>query len=143
MSEYENYGNFLEENGIRASSQRILMLEYLDQNHIHPTADRIYIDLSRKLPTISKATVYNNLKLFLNKGIIKEVNLDNSEIHYEMKIHDHAHFVCKKCGKIEDLDIKNILIDTSNIEGFEIDSQDIFLKGICKDCLKLEKKSKN
>lgn len=135
---YKNYGIFLEEHGIRASSQRILMLEYLMQNNVHPTADKIYIDLSKKLPTISKATVYNNLKLFLNKEIIKEVNIDNNEVHYDMIMENHAHFICNKCNKIEDLNIKAVEIDTSEIGDYEVTSQDIFLKGTCKECLALE-----
>lgn len=136
---YKNYGLFLEEHGIRASSQRILMLEYLMQNNVHPTADKIYVDLSKKLPTISKATVYNNLKLFLNKDIIKEVNIDNNEVHYDMMMDNHAHFICNKCNKIEDLDIKAVDIDTSILEGYDITSQDIFLKGTCSECLRKEK----
>lgn len=138
MSTYENYGAFLEKNGIRASSQRVMMLAYLQENHIHPTAEKIFSDLYSKMPTISKATVYNNLKLFVESGIIKEVNLDNSEVHYEIKQEDHAHFVCRKCGKIEDLKVKAIKVDTKPIKGYEIDSQDIFLKGLCKECLKKE-----
>lgn len=131
---FENYGNFLEEHGIRSSSQRILMLQYLEKSENHPTADRIYVDLSKKLPSISKATVYNNLKLFLNKGIIKEVNIDNSEIHYEMMMDNHAHFICRKCKKVDDLEITNIDIDLTNIMDYEIESQDIFLRGLCDKC---------
>lgn len=134
MTMYESYGSFLEENGIRPSSQRILMLQYLEESKSHPTADKIYVDLSKRLPSISKATVYNNLKLFLNNGIIKEVNIDNSEIHYEMMMDSHAHFVCRKCKKVEDLEISNINIDLSHISDYEIESQDIFLRGLCNEC---------
>lgn len=129
----------MEEHGIRASSQRILMLEYLTQNNVHPTADKIYVDLSRRLPTISKATVYNNLKLFLNKGIIKAVNIDNTEVHYDMIMGEHAHFICDKCNKIEDLPVKKMDLDVSGLAGYEIKSKDVFLKGICKDCLNEDK----
>lgn len=134
MAMYESYGSFLEENGIRPSSQRILMLQYLEESKSHPTADKIYVDLSKRLPSISKATVYNNLKLFLNNGIIKEVNIDSSEIHYEMMMDNHAHFVCRKCKKVEDLEISNINIDLSHISDYEIESQDIFLRGLCNEC---------
>lgn len=143
MTSYEGYGKFLEDRDIRPSSQRILMLKYLEENHIHPTADKIYIDLSKNLPTISKATVYNNLKLFLNRGIIKEINFDNSEIHYDMILEDHAHFICKACGKIEDLAIKALDLDLSSLSDCAIDSKDIYLKGLCKDCLEEEKLKKN
>lgn len=110
------------------------MLQYLEESKSHPTADKIYVDLSKRLPSISKATVYNNLKLFLNNGIIKEVNIDSSEIHYEMMMDNHAHFVCRKCKKVEDLEISNINIDLSHISDYEIESQDIFLRGLCNEC---------
>lgn len=141
MSGYNEYSDFLEENGIRPSSQRILMLKYLSENKEHPTADKIYVDLSQTLPTISKATVYNNLKLFLNKGIINEVSIDNNEAHYDMVGKDHAHFICKECKKIKDLEIEGLKINTSEIEDYDIQNQDIYLTGVCKSCL--DKKNNN
>lgn len=143
MTSYEGYGKILADNNIRPSSQRVLMLKYLEENHIHPTADKIYIDLSKNLPTISKATVYNNLKLFLNRGLIKEINFDNSEVHYDTILDDHAHFVCKACGKIEDIAIRSLDLDTSALAEYSVDSKDIYLKGLCKDCLEEEKLKKN
>lgn len=139
MENYKYLSEFLEKNGIRPSSQRVLMLKYIEENHNHPTADKIYVDLTKRLPSISKATVYNNLKLFLNSGIIKEVNIDSSEVHYEMKEDNHAHFVCNICKKVHDLEISNLDINLDPISDYEIDSQDIFLRGVCKECLDSKK----
>lgn len=137
MLKYENYSKILEEKGIRASSHRVLMLEYLKKNLTHPTADTIYNELSAKLPSISKATVYNNLKLFVDNGILNELNIDNSEVHYDIVTEDHAHFICEKCKKIYDLDfnLNEAFSKTNQLKDYKIFSKDIIIKGICKDCL--------
>lgn len=135
MSQYEKYGEYLKNNGIRASSQRILILKYLNENNNHPTAGKIYDELSGKLPTISKATVYNNLKLFLENGLIKEINIDNTETRYDFNTEMHGHFRCKNCGKIFDIKIEELKLDTSDFSDFQFDSTDVFINGICPDCL--------
>lgn len=134
MSTYKEYGEFLEDKGIRASSQRILMLEYLNENMTHPTADKIYIDLSTKLPSISKATVYNNLKLFVEKGILKEVSIDNTEVHYDIVTESHGHFLCVECKKIKDFVVRDIAPECKELDNDQIISKDIFFRGICSDC---------
>lgn len=135
---YSEYESFLEEHGIRASSQRILMLEYLDNNYTHPTADKIYSELITRLPSISKATVYNNLKLFSSKGIINEINVDNTEVHYEINSKPHVHFICKECNRIFDVDLVSLEYDGTVLEGFNIDSQNVYLKGKCRECASKE-----
>ena len=140
---YSEYESFLEENGIRASSQRILMLEYLDNNIMHPTADTIYSELLTKLPSISKATVYNNLKLFIKKGILNEINVDNTEVHYEINGTPHAHFICTECNRIFDADLVNLEYDTTVLDGFLIQSQNVYLKGKCKECKEKEQTYNN
>lgn len=132
---FQKYSDYLENNGIRASSQRVLMLEYLDNNLIHPTADKIFNDLSKKLPAISKATIYNNLKLFVDNGIIKEVNIDNTETHYDVEMHQHGHFICDKCGKIFNIDIDTLKLESFELEGCEIKSKEVFFRGTCKECM--------
>lgn len=133
--EFQKYSEFLESHGIRASSQRVLMLEYLDNNLVHPTADKIYTDLSRKLPAISKATIYNNLKLFVDHGIVNEINIDNIETHYDIEMHQHGHFICENCDKIFNFDIDELKLDSIELEGCVIKHKEVFFRGICKDCV--------
>lgn len=137
MLNYENYSKILEEKGIRASSHRVLMLEYLENKRIHPTAERIYNDLSKKLPSISKATVYNNLKLFVDNGILNELNVDNTEAHYDIVTKNHAHFICENCKEIYDfdLDFDKIFSHAEYMKDFKVFSKDIIVRGICKNCL--------
>ena len=118
---------------VQPSYHRIRIYEYLKAKLNHPTVDEIYRDLSKEIPTISKTTIYNTLKLFVSKGIVKELTIENNELRYDIVTKPHAHFKCKVCGKVYDVDFR-IEIPES-VEGHEIQEYDVFLRGICRECL--------
>ena len=124
----------LEEHGIKPSFQRVKVLEYLILNETHPTTDEIYKGLIDEVPTLSKATVYNTLNLFLEKKLVSTMSPDNQEIRYDLLMDDHGHFVCESCGTIF-----NFPYDNRNryegLEGFDIKKEEIVLKGTCNQCL--------
>ena len=125
--------------GINPSHHRIKIYEYLYGNETHPTADTIYKALSKDIPTLSKTTVYNTLSIFLEKGLVSSLTIDENEVRYDYKTYPHAHFKCIKCGRVYDIDLKINPIKKDKIEGHKIIEQHIYLKGICKKCLKKEK----
>ena len=67
--------NELKKRNIRPSYQRLKILEYLMKERYHPTVEDIYFDLLKKIPTLSKSTIYNTLNLFIEKKLIKEVSM--------------------------------------------------------------------
>ena len=75
----EDVGEFLKENGIKPSYQRIKIYEYLVKYYNHPTVDMIYRELVPKIPTLSKTTVYNTLNLFIEKKITAIIVIDENE----------------------------------------------------------------
>ena len=93
----------LTEAGIRPSAQRLSVLEYLTGTTCHPSADRIYEDVHAMQPTLSRSTVYNTVKLFLDKGVIETVAGDSSECRYDYFHKPHAHFQCRQCRKVYDI----------------------------------------
>ena len=101
----EKYVNILKKNSIKNTSQRLVILKYLDENCTHPTADQIYTDLKTNNPSLSKTTVYNALDTLTKHGIIQAITISGSELHYDLNRGMHHHFYCKKCGKIIDVDI--------------------------------------
>jgi Fe2+ or Zn2+ uptake regulation protein len=106
--------------------------------------EMIYEALSRKIPTMSMTTVYNTLSAFLEKDLVAEVTITGTEVRYDFVTTPHHHFLCKKCGKIIDIDIKCPIGDKKKIYGHRIEEFHRYIKGICKDCLKSEKnKSKH
>ncbi len=128
-----NYKSILEEKGIRPSHQRIEILKYLDGNKNHPSAEEIYKDLYKKIPTLSLTTVYNTMKIFSERGIVNVLNIDNNETRFDPDTKNHVHFICIKCGRVYDIDNVN-LSNKKTINGHKITQTHIYYKGICKKC---------
>ena len=136
---FEKYVKLLEENSIKITLQRLEILRYLDDHRTHPTADQIYSNLKEKNPSLSKTTVYNSLEIFKSRGIIQTLTISGSELRYDFKHSIHHHFLCKKCGKIIDIDSSCPHIEKIRGEGYQIDEAHGYFKGICKECLQKEK----
>lgn len=122
---------------IKPSMQRIAIMNYLMENHTHPSADEIYMALSPTMPTLSKTTVYNTLKLFAEHGATQMLTIDERNANFDADTSKHAHFLCKKCGRIHDL---HHSIEVREVEGEVIDGHEVteihyYYKGICKSCL--------
>ncbi len=127
----------LKEFSIKPSIQRIEILEYLMDNRIHPNVETIYSNLVDKMPTLSKATVYNTLDLFAKKGLTNRLYIEPNEVRYDIRKDAHGHFKCEKCKKIEDVEIYNIETDISK-NGYNgiIHAEEINYRGICEACAK-------
>jgi len=100
-----NFTNYLTTNNIKPSIQRLKVYEYLYNNKTHPTVDNIYINLVEEIPTLSKTTVYNTLKLFVDNGIVKAITIEDNEVRYDAFMENHAHFKCDVCGIIYDVEV--------------------------------------
>ena len=131
----DNTSIYLSGYGIRPSVQRIAIMRYLRENKTHPTADEVYEALKNQIPTLSKTTVYNTLKLFVENGAAIYVAIDEKNARFDGDVEPHAHFRCKKCGCIIDvtMDIKSFM--PKNFSG-DIEESYFYLKGTCEDCKK-------
>ncbi|MCG8571517.1 MAG: transcriptional repressor [Spirochaetes bacterium] len=127
---------FLKEKDISPSVQRVKIFDYLYKNHTHPTVDDIYQALYPEIQTLSKTTVYNTLRLFIDKKIATMITIDESETRYDADVVFHGHFKCRECEKIYDFDIDRSAIDLNTIPFFQIEEKHFYLKGICQECNK-------
>ena len=93
---------------IRPSAQRISIMGYLLTHRTHPTVDAIYNDLVKNMPTLSKTTIYNTLKLLEEHDAIIELTIDKKTAHYDGMTEPHSHFTCKSCGKIIDMQLQKV-----------------------------------
>lgn len=134
MKNIKKVDEYLKEHGIKPSYQRIKVFDYLLKNRTHPTVDEIYKELVGEIPTLSKTTVYNTLKLFHKKGIILIINIEDNETRFDAYISNHGHFKCKKCGKIFDFELGENNLNLPKLKEYSIDEQHVYLKGICPDC---------
>lgn len=134
MVEVENIGQYLVSKTIRPSLQRIKILEYLLKKRNHPTVEMIYNDLIVEMPTLSKTTIYNTLKLFIEKSVVIVINIEDNETRYDADTSVHGHFKCVKCDGVFDFSVKPESLIFAGIEGFSIDEYHVYLKGMCRVC---------
>lgn len=121
--------------GIKPSMQRIAILAYLQAHYTHPTVDEIYEALSPTMPTLSKTTVYNTLKLFADAGLVLSLNLDEKNQRFDGVIKPHAHFICTKCGNVADIFIDdNKLFSFPDVSSINIQKVEVSYFGLCDKC---------
>lgn len=134
MIKVDNISEYLREHDVKPSFQRLRIFEFLMNNHIHPTVDNIYQELVHEIPTLSKTTVYNTLKLFIEKGITQMINIEDNETRYDADTHPHGHFKCLACGHIYDFSLENTSINIPELTGFDKQQTHLYIKGICQTC---------
>ena len=131
---YENLTSELKEKHIRRSHQRVMVLDYLNQNHNHPTADQIFIALQKEIPTLSRTTVYNTLNSLTEAKMVQTLTIGSHEKHYDIVTETHGHFICEKCGTIVDFSVNPDNINLSELQGYQISQKNITISGICPKC---------
>jgi len=127
--------HYLRQFSIKPSVQRAAVMDFLLKNRIHPTIDEIYSALSPMMPTLSKTTVYNTLDLFVERGAVRALAIDEKNARYDVDISAHAHFLCRNCGAICDIfDLKPTLFELPESSKLKIDTVEISYFGICESC---------
>lgn len=125
---------YLRDHDIKPSTIRIKVLEFLLNNKIHPTVDEIYKNLIEDIPTLSRTSIYNTLDLFSEKGVVNVVALCEKELRYDVDTNTHGHFKCERCGEVYDFPLETKIINKDELEGFQINYENVHLYGICKNC---------
>jgi Fe2+ or Zn2+ uptake regulation protein len=124
----------------RYSKQREQIYNTVLSSKSHPTADEVYSATKELIPDISLGTVYRNLRLLVGQGKLKEVIIDGSSVsRFDPMTVDHEHFVCTKCGRIEDLEptmSEASYPDISARLGGRVTSHKLSYFGICSRCLR-------
>lgn len=131
---------------LKYSRQREAILDFLRTRTDHPTADVIYENIRILYPNISLGTVYRNLSLLADIGEIRKLSDFAGADHFDGRTDRHCHFMCRKCRKIIDIENMNfdqILQDAGKRFSGEITDFNARFFGLCEDCMKEEKDSKN
>jgi len=118
------------------SRQRDKILEILRGTNTHPTAEWIYMQAKRSLPRLSLGTVYRNLSLLKELGIIDEIRHGNEPSRFDANRQPHSHFICEICHRVYDVDA--FPLPTVRLEkklGCKVSTYRVEFFGICKDCL--------
>ena len=121
----------------RNTVQRQIILDTLKKMNAHPTIDKIYTVIYEYHPSISKTTVYRNLRQLAASGIIRQVSFPDGLERYDERMEQHYHFICKNCGSIIDIEIEYLagINDTVQLKYYvQVDEHDVVFSGICLKC---------
>jgi Fur family peroxide stress response transcriptional regulator len=126
------------EKKLRHSQQRDMIYNYLVSTKEHPSAEMIYEALKKDAPNLSLGTVYRNLKLLEELGLVKKVTSLNNVERYDAWCEDHVHFICNECGAVLDLPEFDDSIIKKSIKknNISIKWMNLILGGTCDKCSK-------
>ncbi|TQS70652.1 peroxide-responsive transcriptional repressor PerR [Ornithinibacillus gellani] len=130
----------LKESGVRITPQRHAVLDYLLNSMVHPTADEIYKALEGRFPNMSVATVYNNLRVLREIGLVRELTYGDSSSRFDCNTTDHYHIICEECDKIVDFHyptLDEVESLAEQVTGFKVSHHRLELYGVCEECQKV------
>ena len=121
--------------GLRRTPQRIALLGYLLRHPDHATVDELWPALNKHRVCASRATVYNTLHSLVKAGLVREFKLDASAARYDAVLDPHHHFICDRCGAVEDLDWFDVPALRQTRSGRRsIRSYEVIVRGACAKC---------
>jgi len=126
----------LKDKKVRPSMIRVKVLEYLLENRNHPTADQLFNGLEKDIPTLSRTSIYNTLKTFLDQGIVSEITIEDGISRYDAFTGKHGHFICEKCGGVSDFNVKCATCAPESLKGYKVTQEHVYLRGLCPKCIK-------
>ena len=125
----------LEGSGLRCTPQRYAVMAFLMDHHGHPTAAKIFEAVNRVDPRSSRATTYNNLRDLVQAGLVREVAVEGRAARFDAKGMRHHHFVCDRCGKVEDMEWYDVPGPASDSLGKRILREcELIFRGLCTNC---------
>lgn len=127
----------LRKNGYKATTQRIAICRFALHSRDHPTAQRIYNEVRKMLPTVSLATVYKTLQILTEHGLIQELDLPQSQARFDSYVEPHINLVCMQCGNIQDFNDKTAqeMVERVTTKAqFTRTGQRLDIYGMCKTC---------
>ena len=129
----------LRDNGLRLTHQRLEVVREIASTDEHPDVERIYRGVQNRVPTISLDTVYRTLATLADIGLVSRVTATPGPARYDANTSRHHHFVCVRCGLVRDVESPNldrIRAPEQTAAYGAVESVDVHLKGVCKECLK-------
>jgi Fur family transcriptional regulator, peroxide stress response regulator len=125
----------LEGSGLRCTPQRFAVMAFLMENASHPTAAEIYEAVNRADPRCSRATTYNNLRDLVQAGLVREVAVEGRAARFDAKGMRHHHFICDRCGTVEDMEWYDVPKPAAGSLGKRILRQsELIFRGLCANC---------
>jgi Fur family peroxide stress response transcriptional regulator len=125
----------LESSGLRCTPQRFAVMAFLMEQNRHPTAVEIFEAVNRMDPRSSRATTYNNLRDLVQAGLVREVAVEGRAARFDAKGLLHHHFICDRCGNVEDIEWYDVPSPATGSLGKRIVREcELIFRGLCTRC---------
>jgi Fe2+ or Zn2+ uptake regulation protein len=137
LGEQQDLIALLHARGQRVTSQRLLILRELRRRGHHATAEQIYHAVRDELPGMSIPTVYATLDLLVQLGLARKIDAGVGISLYDARTDPHQHTVCRRCGRIDDIDGEldlAALLEEASATGFRPDRAELVVSGLCASC---------
>lgn len=124
---------------MRLTTQRQIILEELSKVKTHPTASELYDMVRKRLPRIGLGTVYRNLELMAENGMILKLEVGGTQKRFDATTDTHYHIRCSACGKVDDIDtpvLNELVQEAAQATSYEIVGHHVEFTGICPACRK-------
>lgn len=132
-----DFDRLCHEHSLAATHQRRIIFQAVTAEPGHYSPEEVYDTVREQIPSISLATVYNNLKTFVEAGIVREVSPHHGTLRVDPNLQPHHHLVCRKCKSITDIDAK--YLDPVKVRrapaGFKIEQFSVDILGLCAKCV--------
>jgi len=123
----------LRDSGIQPSAQRVAVGDYVLYTNEHPSADVVWKRVRERFPWISRATVYNSLNLFVEKGLLQRLNLSEDSVVFDPITETHHHFIDEKSGVIHDVPWDRVQVcNIESLREFDVHDYQVVMRGTVK-----------
>lgn len=142
--QHRSFRDLCASHGITMTHQRQVLFEVMQGIPGHPSPEEVFEHVRQRIPSISLATVYKNIHLFIQSGLLREVSLHHGSLRVEMNDRPHHHMVCKQCKAIFDLDedeLGTLAQPMTLPNGFIAERYCVDVLGLCAACQSTAKPS--
>ncbi len=106
------------------------MAQFVLDTKSHPSADEVWNDVRHRCPTVSRATIYNTLNLFVEKGLLKTLLLREDIVVFDPQMKAHHHFIDEDTGVIHDIPWDALQVSGENsLDGFQVNELQVVMRG--------------
>jgi Fur family peroxide stress response transcriptional regulator len=134
---HEQFRELALKHGLAVTHQRQVIYEAVVALHGHHSPESVYAAVRRRIPSISLATVYNNLRLFIESGLLREVTPHAATLRVDGNLEPHHHLVCSRCKMVQDIDVDFVdfkKLSRKVLKGFDLTQPVVEVFGLCRGC---------
>jgi Fur family peroxide stress response transcriptional regulator len=134
---FDEFERRCREGGMPLTVQRRAILDAVLSRDDHPTADQVFDSVRRRLPGVSRATVYRTLDTFVGLGVVALSVLPGPAARFDRRVERHHHLLCVACERA--IDVVDARLDALPVRdtfplGFEIVDVAVLVRGLCRSC---------